>query len=176
MEITLDSPLDMHLHLRDGDMLKLVAPLSGDFAGAVIMPNLVPPVTEPGGMLAYNQRIREAMGNTPFSCYMTLFFTKQNEQQHTRGHHPTRGMIMHADGGKIVFRNAVAVHRNGRCRGVIGRRCERQCRHCRIAIFHTYSFHIRHTAISRCNAVICHGASARRGTHSDNSAPKSKLK
>ncbi len=81
MEITLDSPLDMHLHLRDGDMLKLVAPLSGDFAGAVIMPNLVPPVTEPGGMLAYNQRIREAMGNTPFSCYMTLFFTKQNEQQ-----------------------------------------------------------------------------------------------
>lgn len=81
MEITLDSPLDMHLHLRDGDMLKLVAPLSGDFAGAVIMPNLVPPVTEPGSMLAYNQRIREAMSNAPFSCYMTLFFTKQSEQQ-----------------------------------------------------------------------------------------------
>jgi dihydroorotase len=28
MEITLKSPLDMHLHLRDGEMLKLVAPLS----------------------------------------------------------------------------------------------------------------------------------------------------
>lgn len=83
MEITLDSPLDMHLHLRDGDMLKLVAPLSADFAGAVIMPNLVPPVTAPGAMLAYNQRIKDAMGQQPFSCYMTLFFTKQSEAQLT---------------------------------------------------------------------------------------------
>ena len=42
----LESPLDMHLHLREGDMLRLVAPLSArTFAGAVIMPNLVPPWT-----------------------------------------------------------------------------------------------------------------------------------
>ena len=82
MEITLNSPLDMHLHLRDGDMMKLVAPLSADFAGAVIMPNLVPPVTEPGAMVAYAERISAAMGkNTPFSKYMTLFFTRQTEQQ-----------------------------------------------------------------------------------------------
>ena len=81
MEITLEAPLDMHLHLRDGDMLKLVAPLSADFAGAVIMPNLVPPITEPGGMVAYGERIREAMGETDFTRYMTLFFTKQTEQQ-----------------------------------------------------------------------------------------------
>ena len=53
MEITLNSPLDMHLHLRDGDMLKLTAPLSADFAGAVIMPNLVPPVTQPEQMQQY---------------------------------------------------------------------------------------------------------------------------
>ena len=81
MEITLESPLDMHLHLRDGDMLKLVAPLSADFAGAVIMPNLVPPVTDPGAMVAYGERIATAMGDTAFTRYMTLFFTKQNEQQ-----------------------------------------------------------------------------------------------
>ena len=82
MEITLESPLDMHLHLRDGDMLKLVAPLSADFAGAVIMPNLVPPVTEPGAMVAYSERIREAMGaNCEFDRYMTLFFTALTEQQ-----------------------------------------------------------------------------------------------
>lgn len=82
MEITLNSPLDMHLHLRDGDMMKLVAPLSADFAGAVIMPNLVPPVTEPGAMVAYAERISDAMGKgTPFSKYMTLFFTRQTEQQ-----------------------------------------------------------------------------------------------
>ncbi|MBR1997952.1 MAG: dihydroorotase [Akkermansia sp.] len=83
MEITLESPLDMHLHLRDGDMLKLVAPLSADFAGAVIMPNLVPPVTDPGAMVAYGQRIDSAMGGADFSRYMTLFFTKQTEQQLT---------------------------------------------------------------------------------------------
>ena len=83
MEITLNAPLDMHLHLRDGDMLKLVAPLSADFAGAVIMPNLVPPVTEPGAMLAYSERIAAAMDQAPFSRYMTLFFTAQNEQQLT---------------------------------------------------------------------------------------------
>ncbi len=82
MEITLESPLDMHLHLRDGDMLKLVAPLSADFAGAVIMPNLVPPVTEPGAMVAYSERIREAMGaDCEFDRYMTLFFTALTEQQ-----------------------------------------------------------------------------------------------
>lgn len=41
MILELHSPLDMHLHLRDGDMMKLVAPLSSaSFAGAVIMPNL----------------------------------------------------------------------------------------------------------------------------------------
>ena len=81
MKITLNSPLDMHLHLRDGDMLKLTAPLSADFAGAVIMPNLVPPVTDPGAMMAYSERIAQAMGDAPFSRYMTLFFTRQTEQQ-----------------------------------------------------------------------------------------------
>ena len=79
MKITLDSPLDMHLHLRDGDMLKLTAPLSSDFAGAVIMPNLVPPITTPDSMVAYSCRIREAMGEAPFSRYMTLFFTPQTQ-------------------------------------------------------------------------------------------------
>lgn len=79
MEITLDSPLDMHLHLRDGDMLKLTAPLSADFAGAVIMPNLVPPVTTPEMLEAYSARIREAMDGAAFTRYMTLFFTPQTE-------------------------------------------------------------------------------------------------
>lgn len=81
MEVTLDSPLDMHLHLRDGDMLKLVAPLSADFAGAVIMPNLVPPVTTPEALQAYAARIDAAMGGIPFSRYMTLFFTPQSDSQ-----------------------------------------------------------------------------------------------
>lgn len=80
MELTLDSPLDMHLHLRDGDMLKLTAPLSSDFAGAVIMPNLVPPVTTPDMMLAYAERIRAAMDGATFTPYMSLFFTALDEK------------------------------------------------------------------------------------------------
>jgi len=65
----------MHLHLRDGDMLECVAPLSArSFAGAIIMPNLLPPVTD-GKMLAeYRERISRAVGDEEFDLYMTLFF------------------------------------------------------------------------------------------------------
>ena len=73
--ITLHSPLDMHLHLRDGNMLKTVAPLSSrDFAGGVIMPNLVPPVTTIEDVKAYRERIMEAIGEDDFEPFMTLFF------------------------------------------------------------------------------------------------------
>ena len=81
MKITLNSPLDMHLHLRDGDMLKLTAPLSADFAGAVIMPNLVPPVTTPAAMQAYEARIAAALDGADFTRYMTLFFTPLGEKE-----------------------------------------------------------------------------------------------
>ena len=75
MSITLNSPLDMHLHLRDEEMLKTVAPLSSrDFAGAIIMPNLVPPVDTKEALLAYKERINDAIGNDTFTPYMTLFF------------------------------------------------------------------------------------------------------
>ena len=73
--LTLQSPLDMHLHLRDGEMLKLVAPLTAEtFAGALIMPNLVPPVTTKEAALAYKQRINEAKQFADFDPYVTLFF------------------------------------------------------------------------------------------------------
>jgi len=75
MNITIKSPLDMHLHLRDGDMLKVVAPLSAkSFAGAVIMPNLVPPVDTKEAVVSYKNRIEEAIGDSNFKTYMTLFF------------------------------------------------------------------------------------------------------
>lgn len=73
--ITLDSPLDMHLHLRDDDMLKLVAPLtSRDFSAAIIMPNLVPPVSTKDAVIAYKKRIMDAIGKDDFNPMMTLFF------------------------------------------------------------------------------------------------------
>ncbi len=75
MPTSLHSPLDMHLHLRDGDMLKRVAPLSAHtFSGAVIMPNLVPPVETREDVLSYKTRILEAIGDENFTPYMTLFF------------------------------------------------------------------------------------------------------
>ena len=75
MSITLDSPLDMHLHLRDGEMLSTVAPLSAEtFSGAIIMPNLVPPVSTQEELLAYKSHILEATKGHTFNPYMTLFF------------------------------------------------------------------------------------------------------
>ena len=73
--ITLTSPFDMHLHLRDGEMLDLVAPLSSSsFSGAIIMPNLVPPVSDKEAVIAYKQRILDAISNDNFKPFMTLFF------------------------------------------------------------------------------------------------------
>jgi dihydroorotase len=78
MKLTLNSPLDMHLHLRDGDMLKTVAPLSSrDFSGAIVMPNLVPPVTSIEDVKAYEKRIKEAIGDDEFEPFMTLFFKSE---------------------------------------------------------------------------------------------------
>jgi len=71
---TLNSPLDMHLHLRENEMLDLVAPLSAkSFAGAMIMPNLVEPVTSEALLDQYSEDVNKALVH-PFSPYMTLFF------------------------------------------------------------------------------------------------------
>ena len=73
--ITIKSPFDMHLHLRDDNMMKLVAPLSSkNFAGAIIMPNLVPPVDTKEAVIAYKKRIQEATKGDDFELFMTLFF------------------------------------------------------------------------------------------------------
>jgi len=75
MSIILNAPLDMHLHLRDEAMLKTVAPLSSHtFSGAIIMPNLVPPVTTKEGLVSYKVRILDACKDETFNPFMTLFF------------------------------------------------------------------------------------------------------
>jgi dihydroorotase len=68
-------PLDMHLHLRDAIMLENVAPLTAySFSGAIIMPNLVPPVNTLEDVIAYKKRIMSAVPNDYFEPYMTLFY------------------------------------------------------------------------------------------------------
>jgi len=74
--ITINSPLDMHLHLRDKDMLNNIAKYSASsFSGALVMPNLVPPVTNKQDVIAYKKRILKAIGdNKNFEPYMSIFF------------------------------------------------------------------------------------------------------
>ena len=71
----INEPLDMHLHLRDEDMLSLVGPLTSEtFSGALVMPNLVPPITTKEALLSYKQRIKDVCDKDNFEPYVTLFF------------------------------------------------------------------------------------------------------
>lgn len=84
MEIIIDSPLDMHLHLREGDMLKLTVPLSAEqFSGAVIMPNLVAPVDSLERVVAYKKAIEQHHSDQSFQLYMTLFFRNYSLEELT---------------------------------------------------------------------------------------------
>lgn len=77
MQIKLNSPLDMHLHLRQDDMLKNMARhTSKDFSGAIVMPNLQPPVTNKELVLKYRKEIEEAIGDDKFEPLMTVFYAK----------------------------------------------------------------------------------------------------
>ena len=62
VSLTIRKPDDWHLHLRDGDMLRAVLPFTAhQFARAIVMPNLVPPVTTVAMAEAYRERIRAAL-------------------------------------------------------------------------------------------------------------------
>ncbi len=77
--LTLIRPDDWHLHLRDGAAMHAVVPHSArQFARAVIMPNLRPPVTTTQQALAYRARILEAVPpGLDFEPLMTLYLTDQ---------------------------------------------------------------------------------------------------
>jgi dihydroorotase len=80
-KLTIIKPDDWHLHLRDGDALKaVIGDTAKQFARAVIMPNLKPPVTTVKLALEYRSRIEDAMklaGITQdaFTPLMTLYLT-----------------------------------------------------------------------------------------------------
>jgi dihydroorotase len=73
--LTIRKPDDWHVHLRDGDMLQRVAPYTArQFARAIVMPNLVPPITSVEAARGYRKRILAATppGFTPLmTCYLT---------------------------------------------------------------------------------------------------------
>ena len=79
-ELTITRPDDWHLHLRDGDMLKAVLPdTARQFARAIVMPNLKPPVRTVAEASAYRDRIMAALpeGMT-FEPLMTLYLTEHH--------------------------------------------------------------------------------------------------
>jgi dihydroorotase len=75
--LTLTRPDDWHLHVRDDAALRAVVPHSArQFARAIIMPNLRPPVTTTAQALAYRERILDAVPpGSDFQPLMTLYLT-----------------------------------------------------------------------------------------------------
>jgi len=76
-ELTITRPDDWHLHLRDGAALAAVLPdTARQFARAIVMPNLKPPVTTAAQALAYRERILAALPRgLAFEPLMTLYLT-----------------------------------------------------------------------------------------------------
>ncbi|MXP08729.1 dihydroorotase [Pseudoblastomonas halimionae] len=75
--ITITRPDDWHVHLRDGDLLRGVAPHTArQFARAIVMPNLSPPVTTTEAARAYRDRIMAALPDgSDFTPLMTCYLT-----------------------------------------------------------------------------------------------------
>ena len=85
-KLTIKRPDDWHLHLRDGDMLKAVLPHTAqDFGRAIIMPNLVPPITTTKMAEAYQARIRDALPEgMDFTPLMVLYLTEDTDPADVR--------------------------------------------------------------------------------------------
>jgi dihydroorotase len=75
--LTLRRPDDWHVHLRDGEMLAMVLPHTArQFGRAIVMPNLVPPVTSIAAARAYRERIFAALpADSHFAPLMTCYLT-----------------------------------------------------------------------------------------------------
>jgi dihydroorotase len=74
--ITIRRPDDWHVHLRDGEMLDRVATHTArQFARAIVMPNLVPPVTSAETAASYRDRIVAATAGQGFTPLMTCYLT-----------------------------------------------------------------------------------------------------
>ncbi len=87
--LTIRRPDDWHVHLRDGAMLEGVAPYTArQFARAIVMPNLSPPMTDVAGVAAYRDRILAALpAGSDFTPLMTLYLTDHTDPDEVeRGH------------------------------------------------------------------------------------------
>ncbi|PAF48890.1 dihydroorotase [Helicobacter sp. 12S02232-10] len=84
-EITLYSPLDMHLHLREGEMLKNIIDFTtSQFSGAVIMPNLSIPITTTRLAMQYKKEILSNSKDKNFTPFITLYLTDALNEEELR--------------------------------------------------------------------------------------------
>ena len=84
--LTITRPDDWHLHVRDGAVLKDIVPHTArTFGRAIIMPNLMPPVTNTEQALSYRQRIMQAIpADSTFQPLMTLYLTDNTSADEIR--------------------------------------------------------------------------------------------
>jgi dihydroorotase len=87
--LTIRRPDDWHVHLRDGAMLEAVAPWTArQFARAIVMPNLAPPVTKAEAASAYRRRIMAALPEgADFTPLMTCYLTNDADPEELRRGH-----------------------------------------------------------------------------------------
>ncbi|WBA80194.1 dihydroorotase [Endozoicomonas sp. GU-1] len=115
--LTITRPDDWHLHLRDGNVLtETVAATARTFGRAIIMPNLVPPVTDADLASQYKTRILEQVSaDSAFQPLMTLYLTDKTSPEtilnaHQRGDvvalklYPA-GATTHSDAGVTNLEN-----------------------------------------------------------------------
>lgn len=88
-EITICTPDDWHLHFRDDEMLAETVPATARcFQRAIVMPNLVPPVTDADQVTAYRERILAARpAGSSFEPLMTLYLTNNTSPEMIRQAH-----------------------------------------------------------------------------------------
>lgn len=79
--LTIRRPDDLHLHFRDGATMRAVVPWTArQFARAIVMPNLSPPVTTSAIAAGYRERIRAAVPEgVPFEPLMTAYLTDDTD-------------------------------------------------------------------------------------------------
>ena len=84
--ITLKRPDDWHVHFRDDAVMRAVVPATANvFGRAIVMPNLVPPVTDTGAAEAYRDRIRAAVPESAgFTPLMTVYLTDETDARDLR--------------------------------------------------------------------------------------------
>ena len=81
-EIEITKPDDWHVHFRDREILKAVLPeTTRNFARAIVMPNLIPPILNGKQAVQYKERIKKVIPKfDSFEPFMTIYLTEKTNK------------------------------------------------------------------------------------------------